>query len=180
MMPTEFDAQPVLMGENLHLKPLDDADREGLFVQARDPLVWAGHPAKDRHIREIFDPYFDNLLASGGTLAVTEVETGTIIGCSRYYPAPDHDPSISIGYTFLGRDWWGGVTNRVMKDLMLRHAFKAADRVWLHIDPANIRSQTATARLGAVHAYDAELVMGGKSGVWQCWHIDRADWPPAP
>jgi N-acetyltransferase len=177
--PAGFDPQPTFSDGVLDLRPLTGNDREGLYIQARDPLVWAGHPARTRHERSVFDPYFDTLLASGGTLAVVEKATGTIIGCSRYYPAPDHDPSVSIGYTFLGRNWWGGGTNRRMKGLMLTHAFAGVAEVWLHIDPTNIRSQTATARLGATHAYDAALVMGGKEGVWQCWKIGRGDWPPA-
>lgn len=175
-MHPKFDPQPTLEGVDICLRPLGIDDRNALFAAASDPAIWAGHPAKTRHERAVFDPYFDSLLASGGTLAVTERDGGRVIGCSRYYEAPDHPGSVSIGYTFLGRDHWGGDTNRAMKALMFAHAFEVVDEVWLHIDPSNIRSQRATAKLGAEHGYDGKLTMGGKSGVWQCWRITRAAW----
>ncbi|MGB7242944.1 MAG: GNAT family N-acetyltransferase [Sulfitobacter sp.] len=176
MLPANFDPQPILMGDTLSLRPLCEADRAGLYDVASNPAVWAGHPAKDRHERPVFDPYFDMLLASGTTLVVSEQATEQIIGCSRYYAAPDHSGSVSIGYTFLGQDWWGGAANFAMKSLMLAHAFKTVDTVWLHINLNNIRSQRATAKLGAVHAYDGALTMGGKSGIWQCWRLEKSAW----
>ena len=62
----------------------------------------------DRFERDSFTAYFDFLLASGGTLAVRDRASGAIIGCSRYYVAPDTPAAISIGFTFLARDRWGG------------------------------------------------------------------------
>ncbi|MFK7838279.1 MAG: GNAT family N-acetyltransferase [Sulfitobacter sp.] len=178
-MHPDFDPQPTLENDHLTLRPLAPNDLDPLHHVASDPAIWAGHPARNRHERAVFEPYFNMLLATQATLAVTLADTGQIIGCSRYYTAPDHPGSISIGYTFLGRAWWGGPTNRAMKSLMLTHAFAHVDAVWLHIDPSNIRSQKATAKLGAVHAYDADLGLGGKSGLWQCWRLDRSAWHAA-
>lgn len=145
---------------------------------ASDPLIWAGHPATERYLPEVFGPYFAQLLASRGTLAVRlgEDGTGPIIGCSRFYPAPDVDDSVSIGFTFLRRDQWGGSTNRAMKGLMLAHAFKSVDAVWLHIGTDNIRSKRATAKLGAVHQYDSALSISGRPGLTSCFRLDRSVW----
>ncbi|MCX7557939.1 GNAT family N-acetyltransferase [Sulfitobacter sp. F26204] len=175
-MHADFDPQPILRDPLLCLRPLNAADLEPLYAVANDPLLWAGHPATNRHERRVFTPYFDMLLASRTTLAATLADTGQIIGCSRYYTAPDHEKAVSIGYTFLGRNWWGGDTNFAMKRLMLDHAFACVETVWLHIDPANIRSQCATEKLGAVCAYSANIRLGGKDGFWQCWRLDRAVW----
>lgn len=175
-MHPDFDPQQTLSNDTLTLRPLTAADRDPLYRVANDPLLWAGHPAKNRHERAVFDPYFDMLLTTNSTLAACLANSGQAIGCSRYYAAPDHPDTVSIGYTFLGRDWWGGQFNFAMKTLMLDHAFRTVDTVWLHIDPSNLRSQHATAKLGAVHAYDANLNMGGKEGVWQCWRLDRDVW----
>lgn len=44
-----------------------------------------------------------------------------------------------------------------------------ADRhpaVWFHIDPSNIRSRKATAKLGAKHVYDAALNLSGNPASW--------------
>lgn len=175
-MHPDFDPQPVLRGASITLRPLAATDLDPLYAVANDPLVWIGHPAKDRHERPVFDPYFAMLLDSGTTLACCLADDGRVIGCSRYYAAPDKPDSISIGYTFLGRDWWGGHTNFEMKSLMLSHAFASVDTVWLHIDPSNIRSQKATAKLGAVLAEEGALTLGGKQGIWQTWRLDRTEW----
>lgn len=175
-MHPDFNPQPTLQGTSLLLRPLRANDLDPLYSVARDPAVWAGHPAKDRHKRAVFEPYFEMLLASRTTLAVTLASTGQVIGCSRYYTPPQQGDGISIGYTFLGRDWWGGSSNLEMKSLMLAHAFGYVGSVWLHIDPANIRSQRATAKLGAVCASEGAMQLNGKDGVWQSWRLDRDTW----
>lgn len=173
---TGFDDQPALQGGTIALRPLISADLEPLFAAASDPAIWAGHPAKDRHRREFFTPYFAMLLERGGALGVTDHRTGQMIGCSRYYTAPDQPGTISIGFTFLDTDYWGGETNFELKHLMLDHAFGWFDAVWLHIDPTNIRSQKATQKLGAVHDYDAILDLSGTAAPWQCYRLSRAAW----
>lgn len=176
LMHPDFDPQPTLRGNAIVLRPLTAADLDPLHAVASDPQVWIGHPAKDRYKRAVFEPYFAMLLASGTTLACCLADGGRVIGCSRYYTAPGEADSISIGYTFLGRDWWGGETNFAMKSLMLPHAFATVDTVWLHIDPSNIRSQKATAKLGAVLAQEGPLTLGGKQGIWQTWRLDQPAW----
>jgi len=173
---TGFDPQPHPLGDTVALRPLALADRDGLAAAASDPATWAGHPAKDRHRREVFDPYFDFLLATGSTLAIVERSTGRVIGCSRYYVAPDRPDDIAIGFTFLDHGFWGGATNFEVKRLMLGHAFARFPEVWFHIDPNNRRSQVATSRLGAVHAHDADLDLAGKPARWMCFRLDRAVW----
>ena len=172
-----FNDQPELKGETLRLRGLREEDREALFLAASDAETWAGHPAKDRHQREVFDPYFDMLLGAGGTLIVFDKATDKAIGCSRYYVGPDAPDDISIGFTFLNHRYWGGEVNLRMKQLMLDHAFNHFDRVWFHIAPDNIRSQKATMKLGARHVYDATLALsGGRVSDYCCYRLDRADW----
>lgn len=173
-MHPKFDPQPGLTDGMLTLRPLWAADRDDLHSAASDPAIWAGHPAKDRHLRTVFDPYFDALLASASTVVIEH--QNQIIGCSRYYHAPDHPDSVSIGYTFLSRSHWGGQTNRKVKELMFSHAFTCVDPIWLHIDPSNIRSQRATSRLGAEHAYTSLLDLGTGPATWQSWSISESAW----
>lgn len=174
-----FDFQPTLIGSLLTLRPLRREDQVGLRTAAADPMVWAGHPAKTRHLAEAFDPYFEVLLAGGGTLVVTETATGRIIGCSRYYVAPDMPDAVSIGFTFLTCDHWGGETNLELKRLMVGHVFDAGKEVWFHIAPSNIRSQKATAKLGARHAYDSWIDLGSGAADWMCFHLTAQDWQAA-
>ena len=80
MLP-EFDPQPVLESDLLHLRPLTAADIEPLYEVAKNPKVWAGHPKTDRYQRDVFEPYFTMLLNSASTLVVCLKETGQVIGC---------------------------------------------------------------------------------------------------
>lgn len=171
-----FDAQPVLRSNKLDLRPLEEDDFEGLHAAASNPETWAGHPAKDRYQPDVFRPYFDFLLEAGGTLVIIDRAGDRIIGCSRYYTAPDMPSSISIGFTFLDHRYWGGAWNFDLKCLMLGHAFEGFDEVWFHIDPTNIRSQTATKRLGAVHGYDTGLDLSGVEAPWKCYRLTRDAW----
>ena len=124
----------------------------------------------------MFEPYFSSLLASRATLAIIDNTSGDIIGCSRYYTAPDRPGTIAIGYTFLDRAYWGGATNFALKTLMHDHAFGTFPDIWFHIAPSNIRSQKATAKLGARFFEDAILDLGGGPAPWQVFRLSAADW----
>ncbi len=171
-----FDLRPHLGGPTLALSPLRPGDLDGLHAAAARPEVWAGHPAEDRHERDVFQDYFRFLLERGGTLAVRDRALGRIIGCSRYYVAPDRPDDISIGFTFLDDAYWGGDTNFELKRLMLGHAFQTFDVVWFHIAPTNIRSRKATAKLGAEHVGDAVLDLAGTPVPWMCFRLSRDAW----
>lgn len=176
MTSSHFDVQPELTGETLHVRPLVAADHEGLYRAASDPAVWAGHPAKDRHRREIFDPYFQFLLENR-SLVVEDRASSDIIGASRFYPLSPPDPdAIAIGYTFLATAYWGGVANRELKALMLGHAFAAVSNVWFHIAPDNVRSQKATAKLGAVFVREEVLEISRKSTRMLSYVLSRDVW----
>lgn len=148
----------------------------GLHAAASDPAGRAGHPAKDRHRREAFETYVRFLLERGGTPVVEERALGRVIGCSRFYRAPDRPDAVSIGFTFLAPEFWGGATNRELERLMLGHAFASVPEVWFHIAPSNVRSQRATAKLGAEHVEDAVLDLAGSPAPWTCWRLTQEAW----
>lgn len=171
-----FDWQPHLIGETVEVRPMVEADRAGLAAAAGDPAIWAGHPAKERWRPENFGPYFDFLLGTGTALVIVDRRTGAIAGCTRFYPFPDDPGSVAIGYTFLDRAHWGGETNFAVKALMLTHAFAHVPTVWFDIGPDNRRSQTATARLGAVYDHDGILAGGPAPAPVVCYRLDRDTW----
>ena len=171
-----FDTTKPLNCDALILTPLSEADRDDLTRAASDPLTWAGHPAKDRHDPKVFGAYFDFLVVAGGAYVVRDRACDQIIGCSRYYTAPDMPQTIGIGFTFLHHDYWGGAWNRRLKALMVEHAFSQFEDVWFHIDPTNIRSQKATMKLGAVWEYDAELDLAGQPAMWKVYRLSKDAW----
>jgi N-acetyltransferase len=141
-----LDLQPTLRGPKITLRPLAADDFPQIFDAASDPLVWAQHPDRDRGTREGFPPYFDGALKSKACLVAIEAER--LIGWSRfsnYVPAQ----SVAIGYTFLARSHWGGITNAEMKRLMLRHAFTDVEEVLFTVAERNLRSRRAVEKLGA-------------------------------
>ena len=144
-----MDRQPVLEGERLLLRPLEEADWDALYAVAGDPLIWELHPANDRWQEPVFRAFFADALAQGGALAVIDKVSGTIIGSSRmqaYDPAGGG--SVEIGWTFLARSHWGGGYNREMKRLMLAHALRFVERVDFRVGEGNLRSRRAMEKIG--------------------------------
>jgi RimJ/RimL family protein N-acetyltransferase len=144
-----FDLQPHLSGRVLYLRPVTALDWEGLFAVGSDPEVWEGHPSWDRFLERRFRAYFNEGLNSGAALVAVESSSDQIIGWSRYSTAFVDANEVEIGWTFLGRRWWGGTYNAEMKHLMLQHAFKFVDRVMFRIAETNMRSRKAAQKLGA-------------------------------
>lgn len=147
-----FDHQPVLSGALVKLRPLRADDHDALRTVATDPLIWEQHPVKDRHREEAFREFFHEQLASGGALIALDARTHAVIGMSRFHGYAEDRSEIEIGWTFLARSHWGGVYNRELKHLMLRHAFRFVHNVVFLVDPRNIRSQRAVEKIGGVPA----------------------------
>jgi N-acetyltransferase len=147
-----FELQPTLRGERLELRPLRPDDWEALYAAASDPLIWEQHPESDRYRPAVFRRYFEGALESGGAFAVIDCRTGRIIGSTRYHAYDEASSEIEIGWTFLVREFWGGVYNQEMKRLMLDHAFRFVERVVFLVGPANHRSQRAMEKIGGVRA----------------------------
>jgi RimJ/RimL family protein N-acetyltransferase len=143
------ELQPVLEGELVRLRPLRPADYDELYAVARDPLIWAQHPASDRHEPVVFREFFREALASGGAFLVLDAADGRAIGSTRYHGHDAARREVEIGWTFLARSHWGGRHNAEMKRLMLDHAFRFVDTVVFRIDPENWRSRKSVEKLGA-------------------------------
>jgi RimJ/RimL family protein N-acetyltransferase len=140
-----------LEGELLRLRPLRPEDWDDLYVVASDPLIWEQHPNSDRYKEEVFREFFREALESGGALIALDSKNGQVIGSSRYFGYDKEKSEIEIGWTFLARSHWGGIYNKEMKQLMLRHAFKFVKNVVFLVGPGNLRSQKAMEKIGGVH-----------------------------
>jgi RimJ/RimL family protein N-acetyltransferase len=146
----QFQLQPALEGSLVRLRPLKPNDWDALFAAASDPLIWEQHPESDRHKEEVFRRYFQGALDSRGAFAIIDKKTDGIVGSTRFHGYDPEKNEIEIGWTFLTRPYWGGVYNREMKELLLRHAFQFVDSVVFLIGPQNFRSQRGTEKIGAV------------------------------
>lgn len=144
------DLQPTLTGDTVVLRPTVPEDWAEMYAVASDPLIWELHPARDRWQEPVFRKYFDDALASGGSLTIIDKASGKIIGASRYYGHnPDAD-EIEIGWTFIARSHWGGATNREIKRLMLDHIHTYVGTALFLVGECNLRSQGAMRKIGGV------------------------------
>jgi RimJ/RimL family protein N-acetyltransferase len=150
MVASLFDVQPTLVGDTIYLRPMQVNDADALYEVASDPLIWLQHPSPLRYRREVFDvQILQSGLASKSALVIVDLKTEQIIGSTRYYDVDPTSQEVAIGFTFLERKFWGGVVNKQIKQMMLKHAFKWARRVWFHVGINNIRSRKAMEKIGA-------------------------------
>ncbi len=158
-----FDLQPQHL-QNTHIKliPLQETDFDILYEVASDPLVWEQHPNKLRYQKEIFQNFFEGAMQSKGAFLIREAATNEVMGSSRFYDYDAQHHSVLIGYTFIGRKFWGGGYNKALKTLMLDYAFEYVDKVYFHIGALNYRSQKAIEKIGAVKIDEFEVEYFGE------------------
>ncbi|MCX2576004.1 GNAT family N-acetyltransferase [Pedobacter sandarakinus] len=172
-----FDLQPTLANDLVKIVPLQSADFEMLFQVASDPLIWEQHPNKDRYQEPVFDTFFKGAIASKGAFIVYDTLTGRAIGSSRFYDVDEEKKTVAIGYTFIGRDFWGKGYNKALKHLMLDYAFRYVEYVILHIGATNFRSQKAAEKLGAKKIDEIEVAYYGEAIKWNfVYLIERIHW----
>ncbi|MBP8158017.1 MAG: GNAT family N-acetyltransferase [Flavobacterium sp.] len=158
-----FDWQPnTLKNELIELIPLEETDFEALYAVASDPLVWEQHPNKLRYQREVFQNYFEGAMLSKGAFLIRDTKTNEVVGCSRFYDYDEKENSILIGYTFIGRKFWGNGYNKALKKIMLDYAFEHVNKVYFHIGSFNLRSQKAIEKIGAVKVDEFEVEYYGE------------------
>lgn len=158
-----MDLQPLhLQNELVKLVPLEENHFEVLYAVASDPMVWEQHPNKLRWQREVFQNFFEGAMQSKGAFLILEATSGEVVGSSRFYDYDQKDSSVLIGYTFIGRKFWGSGYNNALKQLMLDYAFQYVDKVYFHIGAFNLRSQKAIAKIGAVKVDEFEVEYYGE------------------
>lgn len=162
-----FDYQPVLKGDLVDMRPLRSEDYGQLYAVAADRLIWKQHPVKNRHEEEGFQVFFNEALASGGALIVSDAITQRVIGSSRFHGYDKEKSEVEIGWTFLTRSHWGGIYNGEMKQLMLRHAFRFVNCVVFLVGSQNLRSQRALEKIGSVRVGSRPDGDGRESYVYQ-------------
>ncbi|MBK9024726.1 MAG: GNAT family N-acetyltransferase [Saprospiraceae bacterium] len=157
-----INIQPTLENENVILHPLQDKDFDDLYAVASDPKIWEQHPNKDRCKIEVFKVFFDGAMQSKGAFKIVNKASGHVMGSTRFYDHNQEENSISIGYTFYGRDYWGKGFNHSVKSLMLDYIFQFVSKVHFHIGAENIRSQIAIGRLGTTKIDEQEIAYFGE------------------
>jgi RimJ/RimL family protein N-acetyltransferase len=151
-----IDLQPITLERgSVRLEPLSHDHVEGLRTAAADGELWklwftsVPEPAAT-------DRYVDDALAGLGAgsmlpWAVRDLETGEIVGSTRYHDIAAHIDRVEIGYTWYAKSRQRSAFNTTCKLLLLAHAFDAlgCKVVGLRTDNFNFASQRAIEALGA-------------------------------
>jgi RimJ/RimL family protein N-acetyltransferase len=158
-----FDLQPNHLKNNLiSLSTLHENDFEELYAVANDELLWQQHPNKLRYQLAVFQNFFEGAMLSGGAFLIRDSQTNEVVGSSRFYDYDKNENTILIGYTFIGRKFWGIGYNKAIKKLMLDYAFQYVNKVYFHIGAFNIRSQKAIEKIGAIKIDEFEVEYYGE------------------
>jgi RimJ/RimL family protein N-acetyltransferase len=172
-----MNLQPTLTNHLLILRPLAQKDFEGLYAVAKDPLIWAQHPCKDRYKKEVYSDFFIDSIASKGAFVIIEKSSQKIIGSTRFKKINHLENAIEIGWSFLSRDKWGGLYNKSMKKLLIDYAFEHLDYIIFYIAKDNIRSQKAVEKLGGKRVIEPHLQhFIKKDSLNWTYLISKEDW----
>ena len=177
MIQTTINWQPENLEDDLiKLIPLTELDFDRIFEVAVDPLIWEQHPTKGRYKKEVFQLFFDSAITFGTAFLMVDKLSDKIIGSTRYYDYKPDNSSIAIGFTFLAREFWGGLYNKSSKKLLLDYAFQFVDKVYFHIGATNTRSQLGTIKIGAIKVNEFEKDSNGEKQLHYEYVIHKQDW----
>jgi RimJ/RimL family protein N-acetyltransferase len=148
--------EPVtLTARGIALVPLALSHETGLRLAAADGELWKVRVTSVPEPEQTRD-YIDTALAMRDAgnrfaFAVTDVATGTVLGCTSFHDIVPAVKRVEIGWTWYAKSSQRTAVNTTCKLLMLTHAFEVlgCHVVGWRTDNFNFASQNAIERLGA-------------------------------
>ena len=179
---------PVVMrGRHVVLEPLDVCHAAELFAALDDAEVHRYIPRpRPTSPDEMAAVIAGMLREHAAGLRVPWVQrdagSGAVIGTTSYCPPDEHNRSVHIGSTQLGRAWWRTGANTEAKLMLMTRAFEqlGAVRVEWQTDLLNLRSQAAIERLGATREGVLRRHKRRGDGTWRdsvFYGLTDAEWP---
>jgi RimJ/RimL family protein N-acetyltransferase len=144
-----------LEGHGVRLEPLMPEHREPLVAVASDGRLWVlwftSVPTPQDAAGYINDALTGQQNGHMLPWVVRELDSGGIVGTTRYHDIVPAIDRVEIGYTWYAARWQRTHVNTACKLLLLTHAFDSlgCKVVGLRTDRFNIASQRAIAALGA-------------------------------
>ena len=144
-----------LEGHGVRLEPLTPEHRDKLVAAATDGQLWelwfTSVPTPEEAAGYINDALYGQLVGHMLPWVVRELDSGDIIGTTRYHDIVPAIDRVEIGYTWYAARWQRTHVNTACKLLLLTHAFESlgCKVVGLRTDRFNTASQRAIAALGA-------------------------------
>jgi RimJ/RimL family protein N-acetyltransferase len=153
-----MEVQPIILAGNLvRLEPLSESHVPDLTISGQDENIWQYMLYSTIRTEQQMRSWVLDLLAqqAKGTdlpFAVIHLESGRVIGATRYLNIRPQDRALEIGGTWYSVEFQRTAVNTECKYLLLKHAFEGLKciRVQFKTDLRNERSQRALERIGAV------------------------------
>jgi N-acetyltransferase len=144
-----------LEGRGIRLEPLGPQHSDDLTNAASDGRLWelwfTSVPEPDQVARYVADALAGQAAGHMLPWAVRHLESGRVIGTTRYHDIVPVVDRVEIGWTWYGLSWQRSHVNTTCKLLLFQHAFETlgCKVVGLRTDNFNFRSQRAIEALGA-------------------------------
>ena len=149
----DWSTPVTLTGKFVHLEPLSEAHVPGLTAAgAGDESIWKHMLYGDIQTEEDILGWVRDILSRPDLpFAVIHLESGRVVGATRYLNITPEHRGLEIGGTWYGEEFQRTAVNTECKYLLLQHAFESLSciRVQFKTDLRNVRSQKAIERLGA-------------------------------
>jgi len=144
-----------LEGHGVRLEPLEMSHADGLIAAAADGRLWelwySFIPTRDETAAYIADALAGQQRGDMLPWVVRELQSGEIVGSTRYHDVVANIDRVEIGYTWYAQRWQRTHVNTACKLLLMTHAFETVGCrvVGLRTDRFNLASQRAIEALGA-------------------------------
>lgn len=181
----DFSTHLVLENNRVRLRPLELADFAALKEVAFDPELWL-YTLTAAHTPVELAAYLRQALLGREQcqrypFVIIDRLTGRIAGSTSYYNCNLDEKRLSIGYTWVGRDFQRSGLNRACKHLLLNHAFGnlGCERVELETDARNWKSREAMSRMGATEEgvlRSHRITQGGRRRDTVIFSILKPEW----
>lgn len=180
-----FDKEIILEDEKVLLRPVISSDIDGFRDIFFDPEIWEHTVSKIANEEELHG--FINEAQSNiqnkirYTFTIVDKISGEIAGTSSYGNYSEYDSCVEIGWSYLGRKFWGSRVNPHAKFLLLRYAFEelVLNRVEFKTDDANPRSGRALIKIGCTKEgvlRSKNLLHNGRRRDTAYYSILSSDW----
>jgi RimJ/RimL family protein N-acetyltransferase len=148
--------EPVtLTAKGISLVPLSIDHEDGLRAAAADGALWnirvTSVPEPENTRRYIEDALVMRETGNRLAFAVTDADTGRVLGCTSYHDIVPAIQRVEIGWTWYAKSVQRSHVNSTCKLLLMTHAFETLSCrvVGWRTDNFNFASQAAIERLGA-------------------------------
>lgn len=147
----------VLENEHVMLRALQESDLEHLAIYAEnEPDIWQYSLMPIHGIADLREYIRAALVGRAAgkefPFIIYDKVRQQYAGSTRYYDIQFQHNSLQIGYTWIGKSFWGSLVNKSCKYVLLQYAFETLqmERVEFRADVRNTRSRKAMQSIGCI------------------------------